>query len=166
MQGVRCQVCTGGWCVHCLELMSIVMLQGSIQGYLFHMKQLPFLEPPKDPRYSETAGSKEGGVSRERGAPVHIPLEVRKVCILNAGCRICNSPHKTAGAPILHVGFKTATLQNTICTRIRRSNLVTEQLSPSNGSKARQNVYKSFLKCGVLQSGVGRCERAQGSLSA
>ena len=52
------------------------------------------------------------------------------------------------------MGFKTATLQNTICTRIRRSNLVTEQLSPSNGSKARPNVYMSFLKCGVLQSGV------------
>ena len=28
-------------------------------------------------------------------------------------------PHQTAGTPILHVGFKTATLQNTICTRIR-----------------------------------------------
>ena len=31
---------------------------------------------------------------------------------------------------------------------------MTEQLSPSNGSKARQNVYMSFLKCGVLQSRV------------
>jgi len=31
---------------------------------------------------------------------------------------------------------------------------VTEQLSPSNGSKARQNAYMSLLKWGVLQSGV------------
>ena len=28
-------------------------------------------------------------------------------------------PLKTAGTPILNVGFKTATLQRTICTRIR-----------------------------------------------
>ena len=32
---------------------------------------------------------------------------------------------------------------------------MTEQLSPSNGSKARQNAYMSLLKWGVLQSGVG-----------
>jgi hypothetical protein len=29
------------------------------------------------------------------------------------------APLETAGTPILNVGFKTATLQNTICTRIR-----------------------------------------------
>ena len=64
-------------------------------------------------------------------------------------------PHQTAGTPILHVGFKTATLQNTICTRIRRSNLVSGLLRASNGSNTRQNAYMSFLKCDVLQSRVG-----------
>ena len=37
--------------------------------------------------------------------------------------------------------FKTATFQKMICARIRCSNLVTEQLSPSNDSNGMQNAY-------------------------
>jgi hypothetical protein len=53
--------------------------------------------------------------------------------------------------------FNIATFQTKICTRIRFSNLVTEQLSPSNGSNGMQNItYKNIplLQWGVLQSRV------------
>ena len=53
-----------------------------------------------------------------------------------------------------------------MCTRIRRSNLVTGLLRTSNGSKARQNAYMSLLKWGVLQSRVvGRMGLTARSLS-
>jgi hypothetical protein len=48
-----------------------------LQGYLAHKKQLSPPGPSKDSRYSLTVGSKEGGVSHERGTPVLQPLRGR-----------------------------------------------------------------------------------------
>jgi len=83
-----------------------------------------------------------------RESPAHTalgPYATRAMSSLST--RDCWNPYPKCG-------FQTATLQNTIFTRIRSSNLATEQLSPRMAPKVRQNVYLSLSKWGVLQSRV------------
>jgi len=77
--------------------------------------------------------------------------------------RVAPTPRECKG-PYFKCWVLNRNISKTICTRIRCSNLATEQLSPRMAPTARQTVYLSLLKWGVLQSRVARLEMSNKKL--
>ena len=66
----------------------------AVQGYLAHQKQPPPIGLPDDHRYSPTVVSQKGGVSYERGIPVHESRQTYLVKVIDccsAGFRVQGS---------------------------------------------------------------------------